>query len=518
MNNGQNVGSWENQIKAFLSELFESKMVDFLKIEIAEFEKDYTHETIHIQEIRDLLSEKRQKSSELSEYDFLADKLKKSVAYAKQYGILEAINGQRDLRQKMGARDELAKKLRDTRNTYRPSTWLDWAASKASSVKFATHVSKLTHSSINSTSFFDEIAKEKPGILTTSTLKSPILDGAVAGNQFAPIFQFLSIELDGFKLANELSKENNNILAVFAKNDEQLLRKWNQNFKKALFSDGVSSHFLAKQVYYPITPEGDQYHLLCNLVSSSMAHAIFETLFSEEQKQIKKIKIDKKFHNGIFSNYPQKAVIAVTASNHNNASQLNGKRGGKLYLLNAEPPIWQSQPKPPTRYTSFFNIGALVKANDQSINGLCKMLLTFETAGISFKDPNRLQGIVNWCNDIVDRVLTYATHVQSLPAGWSSSKEVCLKKEHAYFLDPWHPDDAFQSLRRTVDWQSVVVRDFAEWVNHQLHRKDKKFTPQPEHRKLWAYYFADALRKFEEASDYEYPNYPPINQSKGDQK
>ena len=49
--------------------------------------------------------------------------------------------------------------------------WINKASQDASSVSFATHVIKLTHSKIDGSSIYDQISSQKNDILTTSSLK-----------------------------------------------------------------------------------------------------------------------------------------------------------------------------------------------------------------------------------------------------------------------------------------------------------------------------------------------------------
>jgi CRISPR-associated protein Csy1 len=142
------------------------------------------------------------------------------------------------------------------------------------------HVNKLTHSKIDSPSIYDQISATKTEYITTSALTVKAIDGAVAGNQFAPIFQLLELECNGIKLAAELSNPKSDALELFSEENEYL--EWNQGFGKALVSGSLASHLLAKQVYFSLNQSdsaSEQYHLLCNVTSSSMAQAIFEGCF-----------------------------------------------------------------------------------------------------------------------------------------------------------------------------------------------------------------------------------------------
>lgn len=351
-------------------------------------------------------------------------------------------------------------------------------------MSFATHVIKLTHSKIDSPSLFDCIDAQDNRYMTTSALQEKIIDGAVAGNQFAPIFQFLELELNGEKLASKFSSENKT-LSPFTDSDEEMI-EWNHNFKKALSSDKISTHTLAKQVYFPVDNPvtENKYHLLCNVISSSLAHTVYLNMFSEGQKQVKKIREKGKFSDNSSINFVHTAHLCATASNHSNASQLNGKRGGRLYLFSSQPPIWQSQLKPPINRKSCFDdfYNATIKTE---LDYMREFLLRFKNLDLSINDPKRKQWLEKWVNNIIDELLFYAGTIHNLPSGWSNTEQIKLKTEHQYFLDPFREDIEFQSACKINNWQTVICADFSYWLNRQLIGKSKQFTPKKEHHRIW---------------------------------
>ena len=396
-------------------------------------------------------------------------------------------------------RERYAQKVSDIAKKYEPVEWFSKASKSAVSVTFATHVSKLTHSKIDSPSIYDKTTIINSKYLTTSSLKVKAIDGAVAGNQFAPIFQLLELECNGVKLATELCNPHSDALKSFAKENEYLA--WNNGFSRALTSGEPASHLLAKQVYFPIQYDSSnttKYHLLCNLKSSSIAQAIFDGLFSDTAKNTQKSLQDAKFAIHQNRYYPNKSKLGVTASNHSNASQLNANRGGKLYLFSSAPPTWQSQAKPPVYKSSFFNhqLRYFVSTND--IDYLRDFLIRFDKSDLSIKNPERKKWIDAWVSSIVDDVLAYAATIQHMQAGWSATEDIKLKYEHQLFLDPYRHDEAFQALRKTNDWQSVICADFARWLNYTLSGKDKQFSPQQVHTKMWTNMMEDALRDYDE--------------------
>jgi len=409
-------------------------------------------------------------------------------------------------------KEEYRKKVDALRTKYSPCEWLSVNSDNAGSVSFATHVIKLTHSKIDTPSLLDCVDEKDDAYLTTSTLRAKEIDGAVAGNQFAPIFQFLELELEGVKLAEQLSKDDR-IFEKFLpageidKTTEVMLKEWTKGFRRALRSGTPATHSLAKQVYFPVVGiqnHNDKYnhHLLCNVVSSSLAHAIHEKVFDENQKPIKKARGKGKFSSEEFSSFIHRSTLSVTASNHSNASQLNAKRGGKLHLFSTQPPTWQTQLKPPIYRKSLFDDFYRSTINTE-IDYLRDFLSRFKQLDLSIKDPRRMRHLERWVNNIIDEFLFYVATMQSLLSGWTNREEVRLKKEHQYLLDPYRMDEAFQSARQGGDWQAVICADFALWLNRRLRGKDNQFTPQKGHTQLWKKLLETPLRELMEPIEIE---------------
>jgi CRISPR-associated protein Csy1 len=282
------LGTWEEVINDFLTgkkiKEEEGYIKDQIKIISGLYEKQ---KYFGRQDIEDLFDRKKDKSQ--LAINFQRQKLKAIFVLDKKPEGLDFDQ----------LRENYKKKCDNIDNKYDANGWISKAAHDASSVSFATHVAKLTHSKIDSPSLYDSIASTKLNVLTTASLTDKAIDGAVAGNQFAPVFQFLELELRGSKLAAEFAGDSNNVLKPFARNNDDELAEWNANFKKALSGDKPSSHFLAKQVYFPVELENtvntSRYHLLCHMKSSSLAHAIHNKVFDELQKEPRELRNKAKY-------------------------------------------------------------------------------------------------------------------------------------------------------------------------------------------------------------------------------
>jgi len=496
---GKSLRTWEEVIAGFLSTKAEAEEEKYLKDGLKSVGEQYKKMQFFNNDEIEYLFDTRKNKKEKNEAS-LDFHRRRALAVLT---LEDKPSGLNLYRQKK----DYFKKIKEVTKKYDPINWLSINCENASSVSFATHVIKLTHSKIGSPSLFDCVDEYRDSYLTTSALKTKVIDGAVAGNQFAPIFQFLELELNGVKLAEQLSKDNRFFECFVQDNEvgEGLLTKWRQGFRKALDSGTPSTHSLAKQIYFYI--KGDRgidqggYHLLCNVISSSLAHAIHEKVFDDARKPVKKAQEKEKFSPNELSRFIRRSTLSVTASNHSNASQLNAKRGGKLHLFSTQPPTWHSQLAPVYRkslFSDFYNTN--IKTD---IDYLREFLLRFGKLDLSIKDPKRMQHLERWVNTIIDEFLFYAGTIQNLPSGWSGEKDIRLKKEHQYFLDPYHADEGFQADRLSSDWQMLIRADFARWLNRQLRGKDKQFTPQKEHTRLWKSLSETPLREFMEPIEIE---------------
>lgn len=472
MNNDQLMNVWKNIILNFLMQKYEDEIVKYLKEKFKKIADDYAKEKFyHNGDIAFILDSKKNKKADgQKESDFIVEQIFKLSEFSTVPTSINFVELQ----------SEINLKKQEALNKFTPQVWLSWAAENAKSVTFATHVSKLTHSAIDSPSFFYSKRGVKNSYLTTSNLNSAAVDGAVRGNQFSPIYQFLELEQNGKKIISEFNDIETDILVCFSKNDDQK-KQWNKGFNSALSEGKPAAHSLLKQIYFPI--ETKKYHLLTNIVSSSKAQAIFEFSRRNEDATFK-LRNDQKYSNNIYFNFPNKASILITASNHGNASQLNGKRGGRLGLFSCQPPIWNSTLKPPIYKKSFFFELLRSYQVKEIIQYLSEFLMRFESLQLSIKHPKRMRWLEQWIEDLVDEIIMYVKTIQSIPIGWSLTEGIKLKPEHQVLLDYGRQDEEFLLLKNE-DWQTVVIQDFSNWLNYCLHKENEKFTPQEVHSKLW---------------------------------
>ncbi len=370
--------------------------------------------------------------------------------------------------------------------------WLDWASSNAKNISFSTHVAKLTHSSIKATNIYFDKIDDKPFYFSTSSLTKKSVDVSQTNNALSPIGKLFQLEFNGVKLADKMRNRDLSDFSSFAKSEEQLLF-WEENFFNTFQSVKPSSHFLAKQMYFPINK--NSYHMLSPLVSSSLEQEVYEKIHHSKYKESKQNREQKKYgkyHKELNVWYPNLAILKVTQSNPGNASPLNGKRGGLRYLFPSTPPQWKSSIKPPLNYTSLFR-GEYERRVWKQTKELQEYLLK-----ITDNKPNMYirDNVRRNINLIIDTLFNYVAEIQNLKElrGWSQ-EEGRLKESHRLWLDPYYEDIAFQNKRETKEWQDEVCLDFGLWLNKKLEHKEMLFVKINSDR--WAKILKGRLREFE---------------------
>ncbi|MCW8332095.1 type I-F CRISPR-associated protein Csy2 [Photobacterium sp. SDRW27] len=228
------------------------------------------------------------------------------------------------------------------------ANWLDGAAQRACQISMATHAVKFTHSSAKGTNILATDLGQDHRYLDTASLASPAVD-AVGNAAALDVARLLQLTDDSDQsLLDYLQCDNVTPLADFAASPAQL-DNWLGGLKQALHDTRPSSHTLSKQVYFPV---GDgQYHLLAPLYSSSLSQAIHQEInysrYSKEMAEAREARRKQLPHDHPVVAYPDLAMTIAGGSKPQNVSQLNASRGGRNYLLSAQPPMWQPQPAAP---------------------------------------------------------------------------------------------------------------------------------------------------------------------------
>lgn len=376
---------------------------------------------------------------------------------------------------------------------YEPANWLDVWVDKAKDISFATHVSKLTHSSSKGTSILDKSESRDNCYLTTNSLIDVKIDTASSNAASLPIADILKISREGYSVLDCLKSGSTQLFGIFTSNKEQIER-WTTALTQAYDSEIKQSYFLLKQVYFP--NENGEYHLLLPLTSSSLAqelHLEQRRLFEEEHTVAKEQRKNSKYSPVPVVSYPNKARINITGSNHSNASAFNGSRGGKIILLSAQPPQWQDQPTHYRDKTTIFDRQLAFRLAPE-ISELKIYLQLLRNKELSDSAPVRRAVITRKFQDISSALFDIVLFTnQQERTNWTQESKLSIP--YQLLFEPWRNDEVAEAEKLTNQWQDELCKDFAYWLNNQLNYKNKLNLSLVQ-SELWLKLFAQELSKF----------------------
>ncbi|ATO34629.1 CRISPR-associated protein Csy1 [Dickeya dianthicola] len=392
----------------------------------------------------------------------------------------------------------LAQDRREIELAYEVRGWLTDAASRAGQISLVTHALKFTHSDAKGSSVFSTELAGDNAVLSTASLAQPAID-AVGNAAALDVAKLLQTEHHGDSLLAALQRGDHRALEALAENSEQLAQ-WLAGFRQVLSDKQPGSHFLAKQIYFPVG-EG-QYHLLSPLYSSSLSQALDQRLnlarFGEQAKATREARRQKRWHDEVDVSYPSIAVQNMGGTKPQNISALNSARSGRSYLLNSAPPQWRSQIKPPLDHDTLFRERGEVDALTYADRRDMRQFL------LSVKDVENNREIRNqrrrYLDQLIDTLFGYVASVQNLrPAGWS--KDSRLNTPLQLWLDPFRcrQDDAFRYAREGGDWKEQVAHEFGQWLNDRLQHEKLIFGEVERREWSTAALFKQRLRETERA-------------------
>ncbi|MBT1062642.1 type I-F CRISPR-associated protein Csy1 [Bowmanella sp. Y26] len=409
----------------------------------------------------------------------------------------KALKGVEDKVEHAQINAEFAPQILQINQQFKVQHWLDDAAKRAKQISLVTHALKFTHGDAKGSSLLSLEYMPDSNYLVTASLSNPVID-AVGNAAALDVAKLLQLEFEGQSLAQALADSDVSALEVFSENHAQLM-EWVEGFKLALADKELSSHTLAKQLYFPM--DDGEYHLLSPLFASSLAHQLNGKIgaarFGDESKAIREAHKAGRYHDKPDIRFLDTAIQSFGGSKPQNISQLNSQRGGKTNLLNCSAPSWQSTLKPPLNERSIFYSREFNRRVWRDLQDFQRYLLSVKGRD-STLDIRR--NIATYVNDLIDGLLNYAAEVQGLTkhAGWSL-QDCRLQQAEQLWLDTWCEDPQFQQKRTDSNWQQDICVAFADWLNHKLNhalKSDGLVFGTVQHRH-WAKLLAPILREYE---------------------
>jgi CRISPR-associated protein Csy1 len=429
--------------------------------------------------VQNLKREKVEKGADKErKIEFNNQQLKELVNTANMFKVLP------DLKSMYQALQSDVKRIKSW-NIY--EQWVDWALTYGDGSYLATHIAKLTHSSSKASSidlrYFETCNKYSDVYLTTKN-KLGSLDAAYQDNKYSSISQLYNLSVHGHLIGDLLREDGQQYLSHLTK-DLELLKFWCDSFSRKIKDESKQSYFLSKQVYFPIAD--NSYHLLLPLTSSCLAHELHlehKKRWEEPYKTAFEQRSSKKYSDQIVSTYPNKASLHVTGSNHSNASSLNGKRGGRISLMAALPPQWNTKLPSYAGQQSLFCRLLAYELRDE-IGELSNYLLLLKNKELSVSEPKRNAAILAKLRVINGQLFNYMVVINDSESdrGWTLTSKLDI--EYQLLFEPWRDDDAALALKKNNDWQYKISRDFGRWLNQQLN-KNKQLKLTSIQAVLWA--------------------------------
>jgi CRISPR-associated protein Csy1 len=358
---------------------------------------------------------------------------------------------------------------------FNPINWLTDAAKRAKQISLATHAAKFTHSDAKASSILvNGNDHDHLSYLVTASLKNKAID-AVGNAAALDVAKLLKISVRGETLIQQLQSKHIDALAAFT-NNTTLLNEWKSGFEKALGDEKLSGHTLTKQLYFPITPSPSvkqEYHLICPLFSSSLAHELHRQVTQTRFGDFKDIREARKkgyYHSKLDHSFPATAVQNFGGSKPQNISQLNSERYGQSFLLNCAPPTYQKQNKSPLNSHSIFNRDfdfktfPLIREFKAFLIGLSEEERNFET---------RYKHDYGFVLPIIDALLNQAVMIQNIieRKDWELNDNCQMKQAYRLWFDVYNQSENFQGERKKGYWLKVIANDFARWLLSKLESK-----------------------------------------------
>jgi len=400
--------------------------------------------------------------------------------------------------EKAGLEQQLFEQSRELEKKYNVRTWLTDAAARAGQISLVTHAVKYFHGDAKGSSVYSTVRNDETAYLTTATLPSPAVD-AVGNSAALDVAKLLQTEHEGDSLLASLKRGDFSALAALAENDMQA-EQWVSGFMQALSDKTLSTHQLAKQLYFPVSGAGE-YHLLSPLYSSSLAHDLYQRIsharYSEASVAARKARREGHCHSEAVQYFPDLAVQNMGGTKPQNISCLNSARGGKNHLLRCAPPQWQQSLKPPASHKTFLT--AVSPKVTRVVSDLRRYLHTV------YERDNTMeirQQRAEYVDELIGMIFSYAAEIQSLTVlqGWSQQEDCVLKAAHQLWLDPLRQrtDPDFKLRREGGEWISEIAEDFAHWLNTRLKQDEKLNVGAVEFRE-WSVLMRRRLREFDAA-------------------
>jgi CRISPR-associated protein Csy1 len=350
---------------------------------------------------------------------------------------------------------------------YELNAWLHKVFSKAKP-NVTTHPAKFTNPKIKGASsflFYGEPMND--GYLKTGNAQLDVkidVSGDAATNTLVfELYSLLEKSLsDGSQLINQFENDCVELIEfINGVNIEYL------SFKgkciEIFYGESIeqTTHDLIRQVYFPVSSENEEYHLLSVITPSMLMYEVknriddFNRWF--EGQPIRTLKKDNKFHSDGFDEVFGLTEIGFSHTEFTkmgNVSYLNVRNKGIAYLLPSLPPnLKRRDLRLPI--DDFFKNSLRSSQFKESFQTLHNLIVA------PVNNVHIREGISNTLKYIIDQVLQRAFRIRATDEGWSEAEHYqSLPLAQRIWLD-----DAHRLHRENEDdWIDSITRGFSRWI------------------------------------------------------
>ncbi|WXL26149.1 type I-F CRISPR-associated protein Csy1 [Ectopseudomonas mendocina] len=364
---------------------------------------------------------------------------------------------------------------------YEYGAWLADAARRVSQIQAVTHVLKATHPDARGSSLYSQPnTLHQHSEIGTHLLGGDYADDIVGNAAALDVYKFLKVEVEGKRLLDWLQAGDNDLIAALH-DDPATATQWADAFKGLVRSaDKLSSHSLAKQLYWSISGEpadDNGYHLLLPLFASSLTHAVHQDIndarFGEANKLARQAKRDGKPHDAPYHDYRDLVARKLGGTKPQNISQLNSERGGVNYLLASRPPNWDlKRPRHLFFVDSVLPRFSRYEDVPELIAALLKLLKSNPTPTLETRQKReRIE------RSLGESLAAFGASIQAQQKiGWTQDEDCRLPLSKQLWLDPERADlplrpgheeedQAFKQAYEAKDWPDHVAHRFGLWLN-----------------------------------------------------
>jgi CRISPR-associated protein Csy1 len=357
--------------------------------------------------------------------------------------------------------DEISNINDECEKVFALKNWLPNAAKRAGQISLSTHPCTFSHPSARknkngtTTSIIAEATSAKDGLFRTGNLGT---EKDALGNAAAlDVYKFLMLVMeDGNNLLYHIQKRTdlaNELLMNVDDNVEDLregfLAMANTNHETITSSK-------IKQVYFPISTEHKEYHLLSILTNSSHVFKVRKQLnhirFSEETKSLREKRKNNEYSEKGYQEIYNLTTIGYGGTKPQNISVLNNQNAGKAHLLLSMPPnLSPRNIRLPTK--DFFGDIIYPKMLQDTLFAFHKLLK------VDYNNINIRQGIEYRIQEYVDQVILKMWQVRKA-FDQQTSRSSSLPAYQKVWLFPERKQERFDDDR----WLVKLINKIAKYL------------------------------------------------------